>query len=107
MSVLGSQVHDNYDLKTKGFILTKDQQKKIHQIMEHLYEVCPYASKLSLELEKRGENYIGKIDLKSTPLKTFIKKVGFDPILTTLFIKEELETEIIGWRRKRRITKAV
>lgn len=53
------EVFENCQLKVNGFYLKSNQRKKINQILEQLYEISPNGSTLQLELEKRGENYIG------------------------------------------------
>ena len=107
MTGFNVQIPENYSLKAVGFSLNKNQQKKINQIMDYLYEISPFSSKLSLELENRGENYLGKIEIKGVSLQKTIKKISFDPIVTTIFLKEELESEIINWKRKRKIAQKV
>lgn len=90
-----------FDSDTYGIPLTKKQSFFVRQNLENLKELSPSTSRLTLNFERDGGSYRGFLTIKSFEVSFFSSKRGSDPIATMLLLKDDIEAQLLEWKRTR------
>lgn len=73
----------------------------IKRRLEELLERAPAHCSLSLTFEKRASSIRGRLALQSLNEKFISTKVAHDPFQAFLLIEEDIDRQILSWKRKR------
>lgn len=90
-------------LKTEsyGIELSKSQKNFIEQTLERLRDLSPSSSKLTLNFDKKESGLRGFLTIKSFEISFFSTSSGSDPVDIIMKLKEDLETQLLDWKRTR------
>lgn len=92
---------DQAQLSTFGTQLDANVNQRIKEKLELLREKCPSQCALTLIFDKREENYVGRLEVKSFSECFSSKKIAYDPYITYLLLEEDIESQLLEWKRKR------
>ncbi|MAZ47408.1 MAG: hypothetical protein CME65_02525 [Halobacteriovoraceae bacterium] len=90
-------------LKTEfyGIELSKDQKNFVEQTLERIRDLSPSSSKLTLNFDDNGSELSGFLAIKCFEISFFSSKSGSGPIDIMMKLKDDLETQLLDWKRTR------
>ncbi len=84
-----------------GIIMTDNEYQKIKKKLEHLRQRAPYKCSINLNFEKADSAYVGSLCIRSFSQTFQSEQVGLTPYQTYLLIEEEIDLQLLNWKRKR------
>lgn len=84
-----------------GMPLESYQEAYIKKRLYELQEKCPANSKVDLKLEKRKSCIKGTLRVQNFSDHFFSYKVASEPIQTFLLLEEDIEAQLLEWKRVR------
>lgn len=96
-----SQISNDPTVSFFGIELNQNQYQNIKKGVDQLKEKCPSHCSFKLEFEKRSSCYIGKINIKSLSENFYSKKIAHNPYQAYLMLEEDIEQQLLNWKRRR------
>ncbi|WP_412463269.1 hypothetical protein [Halobacteriovorax sp. RT-2-6] len=84
-----------------GIELTYKQHQKIKARLDRLMDRCPNHGHYQLEFKKHESNYIAQLSIKSYSKNFYAKKVAHTPYQAFLLLEEEIDEQLLKWKRER------
>lgn len=84
-----------------GMSLPSRKEAFLKRRLEDLAERCPSSSNLNLKLEQKESCIKGTLIINSFSEKFYSTKVATDPIQTYFLLQEDIEAQLLEWKRKR------
>ncbi len=101
MKKLNLKSQKNQRTNSFGMSLDPNQELFLKRRLEELTEKCPSTSNLKLNLEKRESCIKGSLKINSFSENFFSEKVASGPLQTYLLLEEDIETQLLEWKRNR------
>ena len=96
-----SQISNDPTVTYFSIELNQTQYQKIKKKVDLLKEKCPSQCSFKLEFEKRSSCYVGEITINSFSENFYSKKVAHNPYQTYLMLEEDIEQQLLEWKRRR------
>ena len=84
-----------------GIPLTLEQTRNTEKILERLQDLSPSSSKIELKFKEHSQKIKGILTVKSYGTSFTSTKTAEDPESTLLLLKNDIEDQLLDWKRKR------
>ena len=101
MNELNLKRKENQKTNSFGIILPENQRRFLQRRLEELQEKCPSNSSIKLKFEQRTSCIKGTLRVNGFSETFHSMKVGTDPIQTFFLLKEDIEAQLLDWKRNR------
>lgn len=101
MKELNLKSQKNQKTNPFGMYLIPNQEHFLRRRLDELKEKCPSASHLELTFEKRKSCIKGTLKINSMSTRFFSTKAATDPIQTYFLLEEDIESQLLEWKRNR------
>jgi hypothetical protein len=101
MNELNLKTNGNQKTNSFGIVLTETQRRFLQRRLEELQEKCPSNSTLKLNFEQRTSCVKGTLRVNGYSANFNSMKVATDPIQTFFLLKEDIEAQLLEWKRNR------
>lgn len=101
MKKLNLKNRENQKTNCFGMPLATNQELFLKRRLDELKEKCPSYAKLELKFEKRKSCIKGQLTVNSFSEKFISTKVASESIQTFLLLEEDIESQLLEWKRNR------
>lgn len=101
MKKLNLKGQKNQKANLFGMSLSPNQELFLKRRLDELREKCPSTANLKLNLEKRESCIKGTLKINSFSENFFSEKVASEPVQTYLLLEEDIDTQLLEWKRYR------
>ena len=101
MKKLNLKIKKNQKTHSFGMSLAPSLELYIKRRLDELREKCPSTANLKLNLEKRKSCIEGSLKVNSFSKNFFSEKVANNPLQTYLLLEEDIEAQLLEWKRNR------
>ena len=84
-----------------GINLPPEQKLFINRHLDNLKELCPSSAKLQLSFETKNGQIKGKLKINSFSENFYSNKIATTPLEAFILLKEDIEAQLLDWKRKR------
>lgn len=101
MNKLNLKSKENQKTNQFGILLTQKEEEFIKNRLELLKDICPSTSKLELIFKKKKTGIKGELKVSSYTDNFISNKKASSPTQTFLLLLEDIEEQLLDWKRKR------